>query len=144
MIQFCTLLVIPIFGYLSDKVDLRYVIPFAFLSRGIVAASFKSIENPKDFDAYVICVLLVITSVIQFLSVEVMFMRNMQSTIRGTMTGIAFFFGSVGTTTFVMVGGILFDQVGPWAPFMLVGAVDGIIIIFIVIYLGCGLIKRDD
>lgn len=73
-----------------------------------------------------------------------MFIRNMRSTIRGTMTGIAFFFGSVGTTTFVMVGGILFDKVGPWAPFMLVGVTDGVIIIFIMIYLGLGLIKRDD
>jgi len=68
----------------------------------------------------------------------------MRSTIRGTMTGIAFFFGSVGTTIFVMVGGILFDKVGPWAPFMLVGATDGVIIIFIIIFLGLGLIKRND
>ena len=144
VIQFCVLLTIPIFGYLSDKVDLRYVIPFAFLARGAVAASFKSIEDPREVNSFIICVLLVITSVVQFLSVEVMFMRNMNGSIRGTMTGIAFFFGSVGTTTFVMVGGILFDKVGPWAPFMLVGATDGIIIIFIVIYLACGLIKRDD
>lgn len=63
VIQLCVVLTIPIFGYLSDKVDLRVVIPFAFASRGIVAASFKSIENPNDWDAYVRCVLLVITSV---------------------------------------------------------------------------------
>ncbi len=73
-----------------------------------------------------------------------MFLRNMKSTIRGTLSGIAFFFGSVGTTTFVMAGGILFDTVARWAPFMLVSCADFVVIIFALIFICMGWVKRDD
>jgi len=71
-------------------------------------------------------------------------MRNMKSTIRGTLNGIAFFFGGVGTTVFVYVGGILFDTVAPWAPFMVVGIADFVVIIFALVFIFTGMIKRDD
>ena len=73
-----------------------------------------------------------------------MFLRNMKKTVRGTLSGIAFFFGSVGTTTFVMVGGIMFDKVANWAPFMLVGCADFVVIVFALIFICAGWVKKDD
>lgn len=71
-------------------------------------------------------------------------MRNMKSTVRGTLNGIAFFFGGVGTTVFVFVGGILFDKVAPWAPFVVVGVTDFVVIFFALAFIFSGLLKRDD
>lgn len=71
-------------------------------------------------------------------------MRNMKSTIRGTLSGIAFFFGAVGTTVFIFVGGILFDTVAPWAPFIVVGVADYIVIVVALVFIFTGLIKAED
>ena len=71
-------------------------------------------------------------------------MRGMRSTIRGTLNGVAFFFGGVGTTIFVLVGGVMFDKVAPWAPFVTVGCADLAAIIFALIFFLSGLVKRDD
>ena len=71
-------------------------------------------------------------------------MRNMRSTIRGTLNGVAFFFGGFGTTIFVFIGGILFDKVAPWAPFMVVGGADFAAIILSLIFFLSGIVKRDD
>ena len=71
-------------------------------------------------------------------------MRNMKSTVRGTLSGIAFFFGSLGTTVFVLVGGILFDKVAPWAPFFMVGVADLAVIPFALAFIFTGLVTKDD
>ena len=61
--------------------------------------------DPKAWYSYILCILTIVVSVVQFISVEVLFMRNMKPHIRGTLNGLAFFFGSVGTTIFALVGG---------------------------------------
>lgn len=71
-------------------------------------------------------------------------MRNMKAHIRGTLNGVAFFFGSLGTTTFALIGGKLFDSIGPWAPFSLVGIADFVIVIFALAYIGLGYLGKHD
>ena len=142
--QIATLATMPVFGYFSDKVDLRYYVPLAFFLRGMVCFAFRSIDDPTTWHAYFLAICLTMTSAIQFLAVEVLFMRNMRSTIRGTLNGVAFFFGGVGTTIFVFVGGILFDKVAPWAPFAAVGASDFAAIVLSLVFFLTGLVKRDD
>ena len=71
-------------------------------------------------------------------------MRNMKSTIRGTLSGIAIFFSSVGTTLFTLGGGIAFDKIAPWAPFTIVGIADGVCLIFAIVFIANGLLKKDD
>ena len=142
--QIATIIVLPIFGNIADKADARVVVPMAFFARGVVAALFRFVESPKEWQGITLCILLVVTSLIQYLAVEVVFLRNMKSTIRGTLSGIAFFFGSAGTTMFVLLGGIAFDNIAPWAPFMLVAGADGLVIIFAVIFIGCGYLGKDD
>ena len=66
----------PIFGFISDKADQRIVVPASFLIRGIVAACFCHIKNPYDWHAYILCILMVNVSIIQFISVEVLFMKD--------------------------------------------------------------------
>lgn len=71
-------------------------------------------------------------------------MRNMKSHIRGTLSGIAFFFGSIGTTIFALVGGIIFDKIGPAAPFLLVSSADFSVLIIAMAFIMFGAIKRSD
>ena len=133
-----------IFGFVSDNADPRVIVPSTFFVRGIIAFTFQYIDNPKDWHAYVLCVTMIVVSVVQFICVEVLFMRNMKKEIRGTLSGIAFFFGSIGTTTFALVGGIIFDRIGPWAPFVLVAHADAIVLFISLIFIILGKINRSD
>ncbi len=54
-------------------------------------------------------------------------MREMPGHVRGAMNGILHFFGQVGVVLFTQIGGHLFDNVGPWAPFALVGTCDALL-----------------
>ena len=71
-------------------------------------------------------------------------MRKMKAHIRGTLSGLAFFFGSIGTTTFALVGGIIFDKIGPWAPFVLVACADAFVLFVSLIFIILGKIDRSD
>lgn len=44
-----------------------------------------------------------------------------------------------------MVGGIIFDSIGPWAPFLLVAALDGLVVLLSLAFIYCGLLdfKED-
>jgi len=68
----------------------------------------------------------------------------MKSHIRGTLVGVSNFFGAVGTTIFVLIGGMFFDTMGPWAPFWFVGLIDILILIFAMVFIGMGLLSKDD
>jgi hypothetical protein len=68
----------------------------------------------------------------------------MKSHIRGTLVGMSNFFGSIGLTIFVLVGGKLFDSMGPWAPFWYVAFIDILILIFSMVFIGLGLLSRTD
>ena len=122
--QVVTLLTVPAFGYYSDRLDSRVIVPFSFLVRGLVAASFYFITDPRTAYGYIACITIIVLSAMQFISVEVLFLRKMNPHIRGTLSAFAVFFGSFGTTVFTLVGGKVFDSVGPWAPFMIVAGAD--------------------
>ena len=109
-----------------------------------MSASIKYIDDPSRWYAYALCIGLVMTSLMQFLAVEALFLRNMKRSVRGTLNGISFFFGTLGMTIFNYVGGVVFDEVAPWAPFMIVAGADAIVLVFAGFFIGCGYIKRED
>ena len=47
--------------------------------------------------------------------------------MRGSIIGVFNFCGAVGILILTVIGGVLFDKVGPWAPFFLVGLLNGVI-----------------
>lgn len=136
--------VAPLFGKVCDKLDPRMIVPATFAARGFIAASFKYLNDPRGWHANIFCILMITMSMISFISVEVLFMRNMKPHIRGTLSGIAFFFGSIGTTFFALAGGIMFDSIGPWAPFLFVASADCFVFIISLIFIMFGLIDKQD
>ena len=70
-------------------------------------------------------------------------MRNADREIRGVIFGTAVAFGYLGQLILCLVGGWLFDHVGPKSPFMYVGALDLLFGIGSIILGFCGIIKND-
>ena len=132
------------FCKLSDKVDTRLSIPLTFLAHSGLALSFKYVSDPTSTTSYLLCILLPTVTASQFAAQDALFYRNMRSEIRGTLQGVAFFFGAVGTMIFTLVGGIVFDKIAPWAPFMLISVADFICFIVAAIFILLGLLKKDD
>ena len=142
--QVAILVCVPLYGWYVDKADPRILAPATFFVRAILAASFRFVQDPSEWPSYFLIVTMVVISIIQFLTIETIFLRNMQGHIRGTLSGLAFFFGSIGTTTFSLVGGMVFDKIGPWAPFALVSGADFIVFCFALWFILKGWLGKYD
>ena len=129
-----TLFALPIIGKIADTAPIGLFLPGAFLLRGAIASQFKNISEPESTLSIILSMLIIIASAIQYISVEVLFLRSLPNEIRGTMIGLGNFFGLLGQTIFSVIAGIIFDKVGPASPFTLVAVCDvGIAIIAIII-----------
>ena len=76
-----------------------------------------------------LCCLLIIFTVIEAISIEVLLMRGMPSGIRGTMMGIVNFFGQLGMLLYTLIGGWLFDRIDKNAPFIFLAIMDTILVL---------------
>ena len=76
-----------------------------------------------------LCCLLIIFTVIEAISIEVLLMRGMPSGIRGTMMGIVNFFGQLGMLLYALIGGQLFDRINKNAPFIFLAIMDTILVL---------------
>ena len=74
--------------------------------------------------------------------VETLFLKGIPADIRGTMLGLFWFFAVLGILLFTIVGGQLFDKVGPAAPFGGLLIADACFFVFMTLLGLCGLIKE--
>ena len=72
-------------------------------------------------------VLLGIGQISAFLGAQTVIAKEAPEHARGAVIGAFNFCGAVGILILSVIGGWLFDHVGPWAPFMLVGVLNGCI-----------------
>ena len=85
----------------------------------------------------------ILFSTLQFVFVNAFFLKNMPSDIRGTMIGAFYFFGNIGCTLFAMIGGIMFDKIGPSSPFTLIAICDLIVCILAIVLACLGYLKKS-
>jgi len=86
-------------------------------------------SNPKSYISMGLCCLLIILTVVEAISIEVLFFRGMPGEIRGTMMGMYAFFGQLGTLVFTLVGGQMFDRISRSAPFVFLAGMDTLIVL---------------
>ena len=100
-----TIILLPLLGYLGDKVSSTILVPTSFTLRGVTGYLFIWLSDPNSWFAKSICVLLIIFTVFEGISIEVLLMRGMPSQIRGSMLGVVGFSGKLGAIVFTLVGG---------------------------------------
>ena len=88
-----TIALLPILGHMGDKIPSTVIVPISFALRGAVGYSFIWLHDPESVIAQTLCCLLIVFTVIEAVSIEVLLMRGMPSAIRGTMMGVFAFFG---------------------------------------------------
>jgi MFS family permease len=70
-------------------------------------------------------VLLGIGQISAFLGAQTVIGKEAPEEVRASVIGLFNFSGALGILVLTGVGGVLFDKVGPWAPFFLVGLLNG-------------------
>ena len=74
--------------------------------------------------------------------VETLFLKGIPADIRGTMLGLFWFFAMFGILLFTIIGGQLFDKVGPASPFGGLLVADSFFFVLMSLMGLCGLIKE--
>jgi MFS family permease len=132
----CGVAFVPIVGKLADNVNPQIMLPTACLVRMSSCVGFYFIDDPTSYFAYFISIMLVLGTLMEGVCNDAVLFRNADREIRGVIFGTSTAFGFTGQFVFSLVGGYLYDEVGPKWPFMLVGACD-LTLFVITALLGC-------
>lgn len=123
----------PVFGWIIDRVNrvTAAIIALVFASVGYL--SMYLITSPLDFQ--MLPFFLVISLGSSFMMKSSLSLVGQEAPVkeRGSVIAMNSICGAFGILIFSVVGGRLFDQVAPWAPFVLAGAYQALLLIAAVI-----------
>lgn len=129
MVQAVTLVWAPIFGIILDRFDRVSVVIFAMTMAVIGYAAIGLTPDPTSPSAIVALVLLGVGEFSAIMAGQALVAQEAPVDSRGSVLGVFAFCGALGLLTLSMIGGQLFDNIGPGAPFLLVAGVNGIILL---------------
>ena len=116
--------VFPFVGRFCDTYSPIRTVPFAFIFRGLTTVMFWMLERPDTLAAYATCVLMIIATIIENISIDSIFNKSLPKETRGVLLGVYSFAGQLGILIYSFLGGWLFDNIGPKSPFVLIGVLD--------------------
>lgn len=129
LVQGVTLLWAPIFGIILDRFDRASVVVFAMALAVIGYVSIGLTADPTSPAAIPALVMLGIGEFSAIMAGQALVAQEAPIDIRGSVLGFYAFCGALGLLTLSMIGGHLFDGIGPGAPFLLVAGVNGLVLI---------------
>jgi MFS family permease len=117
----------PIFGHIADRIDrlLLLIIAFALATTGYGWVSVQTDILSMSSLPALICLGMGQSSAI--LAATVLLGQEAPANIRGSAFGMQSLFGSVGILLISVIGGRLYDSVGPHAPFYAITVANGIV-----------------
>jgi len=89
---------------------------------GIVA--FLFVRDPLSIQFYLVFAIIEVGNSMENIAIEQTFSKFMPSDIRGCLSSLQFFIQSIGLMILAKVTGKLYDQVGYWLPFVIIGGCD--------------------
>jgi len=116
--------VLPMVGNACDTLSPKLTIPFAFLFRALTTYFFAHIDNPASYGSLIICISMIIATIVENISVDTIFNKNLPKETRGLLNGAYSIAGQLGILIYSKYGGYLFDNYGSKTPFYLVGILD--------------------
>ena len=125
--------VFPFVGRICDTYQPKYTIPFSFFFRSLSTFFFLNVESPNSWGSYFSCILMIIATIIENISVDSLFAKNLPKETRAILNGAYSFSGNIGILLYSLLSGWLVDNVGPKSPFALIGILD--ILFGVVVYI---------
>jgi MFS family permease len=117
----------PLFGWLGDRLDRVTVMIVGFGLAALGYGWIGSIDDPAATTAIPALILLGVGQSSAVLASTLLLGQEAPTPIRGSVFGVQSFCGALGILAISAGGGRLFDAVGPWAPFAVMGVVNGVV-----------------
>ncbi|MCF6219646.1 MAG: MFS transporter [Robiginitomaculum sp.] len=130
LVQFAALLWAPIFGIILDRFDRATTVILAMGLAVIGYVGIGLVPDPTSPAATIPLILLGVGEFSAILAGQTLIAQEAPVKIRGSVLGVFAFCGALGLIVLSQAGGYLFDTVGPGAPFILVGCVNGLVMLF--------------
>ena len=89
-------ILIPIVGYLSDKVGFQFQLVLMYGMRLVSVVSFFFLRSPNDWVARLTVIMMIVCSLGEQLVIYSMFTKRLPGDMRGAMRGIFYSFGFLG------------------------------------------------
>jgi MFS family permease len=128
-----TLLWLPLFGYLLDKLNRVTGMGLAMLLAALGYGSMGLITSPLDTAMMPAFVLLAIGQGSAIIASVTLVGQEATPAERGTIIATNGWFGAIGILIASLLGGYLFDRLGPAAPFVMIGAFQAVVFLFAVL-----------
>jgi MFS family permease len=128
-----TLLWLPLFGYILDKLNRVTGMGLAMLLAALGYGSMGLITSPLDKAALPAFVLLAIGQGSAIIASVTLIGQEATPAERGTIIATNGWFGAIGILIASLLGGYLFDRLGPAAPFVMIGAFQAVVFLFAVL-----------
>lgn len=114
----------PLAGIVMDKVNRVTGISFCMLFSAVGFSSLALVDNPLDSSAIPFFIMLGIGQISAFLGSTILIGQEAPIKKRGSVVGVFNVCGAIGILVTTVVGGRLFDAIAPWAPFLMIGVVN--------------------
>jgi MFS family permease len=85
---------------------------------------------------------MVVGTLFQGITIDGYFAKVLPKEVRGTLNGAYSFCGYIGLLFFSKYAGLMFDKIGPRAPFLTVAILDSLFAILMIILVLCGKFKE--
>lgn len=123
MIKTGALLVVPmILGPIIDRVDRAWAYVIAVTVAGLALMSTIFVDSISGPGIYIVMLVIGVAEAAQYLTQQALFGQEAPPRLRGTAYGMLAVLGTLSVVFVSIVGGRLFDTMGPAAPFILSGA----------------------
>jgi len=130
LVQMAALIWAPIFGIILDKFDRATTVILAMGLAVIGYVGIGLVPDPTAASATIPLILLGIGEFSAILAGQTLIAQEAPINVRGSVLGVFAFCGALGLIVLSQAGGYLFDTVGPGAPFILVGCINGLVMLF--------------
>jgi MFS family permease len=122
--QGAALLWAPIIGILCDRLGRTQAVALALFLASLGYTLMGFITEPTGAPMILACVLLGIGEISAVISSQSLIGEQAPEQSRGSVVGAFGFFGAIGILIATKIGGKLFDQIAPSAPFVVIGLVN--------------------
>ncbi len=116
------------FGLFIDRVNRVTAVIVALCFASVGYLSMGLITSPLDFAMVPYFIVISLGSGFMMKSSLSLVGQEAPLRERGSVIAMAGMFGAIGILIFTKWGGILFDAWGPWAPFVMAGAYQGVLL----------------
>jgi MFS family permease len=127
-----TLIWTPLFGLILDRLNRVTGMALAMFLAAIGYGSMGLITSPLDNAMLPAFALLAVGQGSAIIASVTLVGQEASPMERGTVIATNGWFGAVGILIASLLGGYLFDLLGPWAPFVMIGVFQGAVFLFAV------------